>query len=102
MTGIQVTFEKSKSSGRLRKTITFDLTKDRFSLKHINKRIEAGESFNSIIKELVLQQITLLELASTHLDSKDCHHTGMTSHHTGMTTIKDELDSVFDDFMSTE
>ncbi len=102
MPGTQVTFEKSESSDRIRKTVVFDPVNDRYSLDYIEARMAAGESFNSIIKELVLQQITLLQLAPGHLGLEGSQTTGMTNQTTGMTEGGSKLQDPFGSFMSTE
>ena len=78
MTGTQVKFNRTKKTKRIRKTIVFDPVNDAFVLSYINCRVEAGESFSSVIKELVLQMITLIELAPTHYQNTlqtDCQST---------------------------
>lgn len=102
MTGTLVTFNKDENAKRLRKTIAFDPINDRYTLDYIETRMETGASFSAVVKELLLQQITLLQLAPAHLDSRDCQTRVVTSQTTGMTNGKDRLDTVFDDFMSTE
>ncbi len=102
MTGTQAMFEKSKKSDRIRKTIAFDPKKDRTLLDYIETKVKEGAAFSSVMKELALQQITLLKLAELHLDSQDCQTRVVTSQTRVVTEGKDELDSVFDDFMSTE
>lgn len=67
MTGTKVSFSTTKRAERIRKTIVFDPANDAFALNYINCRVEDGESFSSVVKELVLQMITLIELAPTHL-----------------------------------
>ncbi len=63
MIGTQVRFNATERAERIRKTIAFDPFNDAFVLNYINCRVEAGESFSSVIKELLLQMITLIELA---------------------------------------
>lgn len=102
MTGMRINFEKSKKSDRIRKTISFDPKNDRTILDYIETRMKAGATFSAVIKELALQQITLLQLAELHLVEQNCQTRVVTSQTRVVTEEKDELDSVFDDFMSTE
>lgn len=80
MTGTQVKFNATERAERIRKTIAFDPFNDAFVLNYINCRVEVGESFSSVVKELLLQMITLIELAPTH-----CHNTLLTEHNTLLT-----------------
>ncbi len=99
MTGTQINFEKEKKSDRIRKTIAFDPANDRTLLDYIETKVKTGATFSSVIKELALQQITLLQLAELHLAKQDCQTRVVTSQTRVVTEEKDELDSVFDDFM---
>lgn len=99
MTGTRICFEKSKKSDRIRKTIAFDPENDRTLLDYIETRMKAGATFSSVVKELLLQQITLLQLAELHLAEQDCLTRVVTRQTRVVTEQKDELDSVFDDFM---
>lgn len=74
MIGTQVKFNATKKAKRIRKTIVFDPVNDVFALTYINRRVEVGESFSSVVKELVLQMITLIELAPTHCQNTPLTH----------------------------
>lgn len=50
---------------KIRKTIRFHQANDSFVLSHINKRVEAGADFSTVIKELLLQMVTLIEYRET-------------------------------------
>ncbi len=96
MTGTQVLFDATERAERIRKTIAFDPFNDAFVLDYINCRVEAGESFSSVIKELLLQIITLIELAPTF-----CHNTPQTSHNTPQTEKnKGRIESPFDNLLT--
>lgn len=104
MTGTQVKFDRTKKAERIRKTIVFDPFNDSFALNYINCRIETGESFSSVVKELVLQMITLIELAPTHLGHcqntvlTDCQNTSLTEMPVQNTTGK--VESPFDNLLT--
>lgn len=103
MTGTQVKFNATEKAERIRKTIVFDPFNDAFSLNYINCRVDAGESFSSVVKELVLQMITLIELAPTHLAHcqntllTDCQNTSLTEKPTQNTG---KVESPFDNLLT--
>jgi len=45
---------------KIRKTIPFHIHNDAFVLDYINERVEAGEDFSAVVKQLLTMMITLL------------------------------------------
>lgn len=97
MNGTKVSFNRTGRSLRIRKTIPFDPVGDALILDYINERVRAGESFTSVVKELLLRQITLIQLAPTYIESTMGQTTPQTSQTTPQT---DKLANPFDSLLT--
>lgn len=99
MTGTKVSFNRTGKSPRIRKTIPFDPTRDALILDYINKRVRGGECFASIVKELLLKQIALIQLASTYVENTVDHTTPQTEDRTTSQTKDSDFSDPFADLM---